>query len=59
MGDIFVTEEIIPSNRFSQDQEDGEEDVQITEANARIPSRSNMPVVIRTYKGQTAQEVSH
>jgi len=57
MGDIFIVNEIPHPPSFC-DQRGVEKEAEIADANARIPGSSNMPVVIRTYKGENAQEVS-
>jgi len=58
MGDLFIVNEITHPPRFCHHQRRVEKEAEIADANARIPGSSNMPVVIRTYKGENAQEVS-
>jgi len=58
MGDLFIMNEITHPPRFRHHRRRVEKEAQIADANARIPGSSNIPVVIRTYKGENAQEVS-
>ena len=57
MGDLFIMNEILHHPRFCYHQRRVKKEAEIADANARIPGSSNMPVVIRTYKGENAQEV--
>jgi len=50
--------EITHPPRFRHHQRRVEKEAEIVDANARIPGCSNMPGMIRTYKGENAQEVS-
>jgi len=57
MADLFIVDEIVYSRKLHWSRECGDTYVETSEAIARIPERNNMQVVIRTYKGEKAEEV--
>jgi len=57
MTDLLIVDETIHSRRFHWSREGVDLYVETSEAIARVPERNNMQVVIRTYKGEQAEEV--
>ena len=54
-GELFIIDEVAHPLDFDQSSATR---VKISEAIARIPERINMSVIIRTYRGEMAEEVS-
>ena len=57
MGEIKLEDDIMTYKPYVP-RGHPDPDFEFTDTKARIPGNSNMPIVVRTYKGQKGEQVS-